>query len=150
MRSGGVVQPVGRISSPSASSGRPAQRRTPGVADRRAINACIGVPSTGVIVPRASEVRIGGDVGHVHHRPDGRLGGGEGVDHLGLRTGRAPVGHDRFELVAVLRPTGEPGEPLVVADAEQRHAREPRPNRWTSTPPPTCRRCTGTCPRGTL
>ena len=46
---------------------RPSARR-PGVALRRAISACIGMPSTSVIAPRAAHVRVGGDVGHVHHR----------------------------------------------------------------------------------
>jgi hypothetical protein len=48
------VQPEVRISSPSASRARPAQRSTPGVALSDAIRPCIGVPSTSAIAPRAA------------------------------------------------------------------------------------------------
>src|SRR4051794_29421481 len=49
-----LPQPLLRISSPSASSGRPCQRSAPGVAVSLAMSPCIGVPSTSTIAPRSA------------------------------------------------------------------------------------------------
>ena len=113
--------PATGSSAPSASSGRPGQRTAPGVALRRAMSPCIGVPPTSVIAPRAHDVRVGGDVGHVHHRADRGVCGGELGHRLRRRPRRAPRAHDPFELVASGGATLERHEARVVADAEHDH-----------------------------
>ena len=67
------------------------------------------------------DVRVGGDVGHVHHRADRRVGGGQLGHRLRRRPRRAPRAHDPFELVAGGGATLERREARVVADAEHDH-----------------------------
>ena len=95
-------QPSRRMSSPSASRARPFQRNMPGVVDSLAMkpaSACRRRRRS----PSRRVVRIGGDVGHVHDRPDRRFGGLDGGDHLGLRVRFAHhSAMRRFQLVAVV------------------------------------------------
>ena len=66
-------------------------------------------------------MRVGSDVGHVHHRTDGGLRSGEGGEHLGLRSCRTPRDHHGLEFVTVLHPPVERGEARIVGHTEHRH-----------------------------
>ena len=133
------------ISSPSASSGRPAQRMRPGVFERWAMRPCIGTPSTSTIASRRQVVRVGGDVGHRHHRRDGGLGPLERGEHLAEGRRGDPVAHDTVELVAVL----DCGRRTWRTAGRRRGRRAPspgaRPTRPTSRSRPTGRRRSGRC-----
>ena len=111
---GSDVVAVG-VEGSSAPAQRPGCRRQSG---DQALHRC---PVDGGDGSAGGVVRVGGDVGHVEHRPDGGFGCGECVDHFVLRTDCAPVGHDLLEFEAVLDATLERCEAVVVADTEHLH-----------------------------
>ena len=134
-------------------SGRPAQRMPPGVADRRAIRPCIGMPSTSTIGLPGREVGIDGEVGHGQHR------GGRGMGLPRTRPSTSSSGRaatqaatSLVDLGPVVDPAVERVEALVVAHADQvEHPSGHRLGRRADGHPPVvgaCGRCCGGRCRG--
>ena len=111
-----------RISAVSLPRGRPDQRRRPGVADRRAMRPCMGMPSRSATDAPGAEVGIGGEVGH---RVDGQRRR-RGRPRTPCSTSsdvrsRHPGGDALVDLVAVLDAAGERREAGIVTEPDQLH-----------------------------
>ena len=96
----------------------------------------------------SDDVRVGGDVGHVHHRAGGGVRRGQLGHRLRRRPRGAPGAHDRLELVAVLL---RDRRTRRSADRRRRPARPSPVGRCcccSSTPRSTLHPRSGRCPAG--